>query len=372
MTPRVPPASATLGTMPHDIPPIDTLPRATPARDAAPVEPPARDTPPGRTSSDGRADVTSPDAAPRRPGDDRRTERPVPPTATRFSEERRTELARRTRDGTLDRVRRGVYLPPVPADASPAQLRRELVLRRVSAVAERLSSAYWFSHTSAALLHGCWTWRLADVVHVTQLRPPKAAQTREPALRRHWTPLPVRDRTLVAGLPVTTLERTVVDCARSLPGAQALVVADSALRAGADPAVLGALLAEAAGRRGVRRARAVVGLADARSESPGESVVRWVVHDAGLPAPVPGLEVPTWRGSLWVDLGWPEHRVAVEFDGAVKYSGGGFGDPRSRLQQEKARHDALVEAGWVVLRVVWADLGDPATIVRRVERALRR
>ncbi|KLN34515.1 hypothetical protein FB00_11790 [Cellulosimicrobium funkei] len=299
-------------------------------------------------------------------------ERPAPPTATRFSEERRTELARRTRAGTLDRVRRGVYLPPVPDDLSPAQLRRELVLRRVSAVAERLSNAYWFSHTSAALLHGCWTWRLADVVHVTQLRPPKAAQTREPTLRRHWTDLPDRDRAVVTGLPVTTLERTVVDCARSLPGAQALVVADSALRAGADPAVLAVLLAEAVGGRGVQGARAVVGLADARAESPGESVVRWILHEAGLAAPVPGLEVPTWGGSLWVDLGWPEHRVAVEFDGAVKYSGGGFGDARSRLQQEKVRHDALVEAGWVVLRVVWADLGDPAAIVRRVERALRR
>ncbi|UTT60228.1 hypothetical protein [Cellulosimicrobium cellulans] len=311
-------------------------------------------------------------ASPRRPGDDRRVERPVPPTAVRFSEGRRTELARRARDGTLDRVRRGVYLPPVAADLSPAQLRRELVLRRVRAVAERLSSPYWFSHASAALLHGCWTWRLADVVHVTQLRPPKAAQTRDPTLRRHWTTLGARDRAVVAGLPVTTLERTVVDCARSLPGAQALVVADSALRAGADPAVLTVLLAEATGGRGVRGARDVVGLADARSESPGESVVRWVLHEAGLPAPVPGLEVSTWRGSLWVDLGWPEHRVAVEFDGGVKYSGGSFGDPRSRLEHEKTRHDALVEAGWVVLRIVWADLGDPATIVRRVERALRR
>ncbi|WP_426311112.1 hypothetical protein [Cellulosimicrobium sp. E-16] len=359
--------------MPSDLAPQAGLPRTssvlreTPARES-----PVRDTVPGRTPSHHPATASSPDEAPRRPGDERRTERPAPPTAIRFTEERRTELARRTRAGTLDRVRRGVYLPPAAADLSPAQLRRELVLRRVSAVSERLSSAYWFSHTSAALLHGCCTWRLADVVHVTQLRPPKAAQTREPALRRHWTPLPVRDRTLVGGLPVTTLERTVVDCARSLPGAQGLVVADSALRAGADPAVLAVLLAEAAGGRGVRGARAVVGLADARAESPGESVVRWILHEAGLPAAVPGLEVPTWRGSLWVDLGWPEHRVAVEFDGAVKYSGGDFGDPRSRLVQEKARHDALVEAGWVVLRVVWADLADPATIVRRVERALRR
>jgi hypothetical protein len=289
-----------------------------------------------------------------------------------FTEDRRSELARRSVEGSLERVRRGVYLTPVAHDLGPAEARRAQVLRRVAAVAERLSTSYWFSHTSAALLHGCWTWHLRDVVHVTQLRAPKGAQVREAHLCRHWTALPQRDRTRLDGLPVTALERTVVDCARSLRGAEALVVADSALRAGADPAVMADVLSDAAGGRGVRQARRVVALADARSESPGESVVRWVVREAGLPAPEPAHAVVTSRGTYWVDLAWPELRVAVEFDGAVKYSGGDYGEPAQRLWREKLRQDALGEAGWVVVRLVWSDLTAPESVVRRVREALQR
>lgn len=289
-----------------------------------------------------------------------------------FTEDRRAELARRSAEGSLQRLRRGVYLPPVPGGLGPAEARRAQVLRRVAAVAERLTTSYWFSHTSAALLHGCWTLHLPDVVHVTQLRAPKASQAREVDLRRHWTVLPERDRASLDGLPVTGLERTVVDCARSSRGAEGLVVADSALRAGADLAVIEDVLSEAAGGRGVKQARRVVALADPRSESPGESVVRWIVHEAGLPAPEPAHAVVTARGTYWVDLAWPEVRVAVEFDGAVKYSGGDYGDPAQRLWREKLRQDALGEAGWVVLRVVWSDLGAPELVVRRVREVMQR
>jgi len=171
--------------------------------------------------------------------------------------------------------------------------------------------------------------------------------------------------------PVTTLERTVVDCARTLAPDQALVIADSALRGGADPALVSTILEESAGRRGVRRAREVVGLADARAESAGESVLRWIVHAAGLPAPEIGLRVPTRRGDSWLDLAWPGHRVALEFDGAVKYSGGEYGDPTRRLFDEKLRQDALEEAGWLVLRVVWEDLLRPEVLAARIRSALR-
>ncbi|MBD8078317.1 hypothetical protein [Cellulosimicrobium arenosum] len=310
-------------------------------------------------------------SAPRRPGDSHPTERPLLPAPVRFSEERRTELARRTALGALERVRRGIYLPRAATDLGRAAARREDVLRQVVAVAERLSTPYWFSHTSAALLHGCWTWHLPRDVHLTQLRAPKGAQVAEQHLHRHWTALPARDRSEVAGLPVTGLERTVVDCARAGTGPQGLVVADSALRAGADPTVLTAILDESVGKRGIRRARTVVALADARAESPGESVVRWTIHEAGLPAPVPAHEATTARGRYWLDLAWPDLMVAIEFDGAVKYSGGEFGDPSARIWREKLRHDALTEAGWLVVRVVWADLTAPESLERRLRAALR-
>ncbi len=240
------------------------------------------------------------------------------------------------------------------------------------ALAERLTTDFWFSHSTAAVLHGLWTWRLAEEVHVTQLGNPSVRRRADPGVRRHWTPLPVTDRGEVDGLPVTSLERTIVDCARHLAPTAGIVVADSGLRAGADIGRVAAVLEAAAGGRGVRRARRVLAEADGRSESPGESAVRWIAVDGGLSRPEPNHVVSTWRGEYRLDLAWTEQRVAVEFDGAVKYSGGEFGDPQGRLLAEKARHDALVEAGWFVLRVTWGDLADPDLLVRRIRSALVR
>ena len=58
----------------------------------------------------------------------------------------------------------------------------------------------------------------------------------------------------------------------------------------------------------------------------------------------------THLGEVWSDWGWPEFRVLVEYDGRVKY-----GD-QSALMAEKRRHDALVETGHRVARVVKEDL----------------
>ncbi|MFE6236351.1 hypothetical protein [Cellulosimicrobium sp. NPDC057862] len=319
-----------------------------------------------------RRTVNRPRNARRPPGrdDDARAGTPLP-SVVRFSAERRVEIVAGVRRGTLVRVRQGVYAAPPDPAASLAQRRREAVVARSVALAGRLTTDYWFSHSTAAVLHGLWTWRLADEVHVTQLGNPSVRRT-DPGLRRHWTALPERDRCELDGLPVTSLERTIVDCARSLSPAAGIVVADSGLRAGADVRKVEAVLRAAVGGRGVRRARRVLAEADARSESPGESLVRWLVVDAGLPHPEPNLTVTTWRGTYRLDLAWMAHRVAVEFDGAVKYSGGEYGDPRGRLLAEKARHDALVEAGWLVLRVTWNDLAEPDVLLHRIRAALAR
>ncbi|MEN5074268.1 hypothetical protein ABE437_10660 [Isoptericola cucumis] len=315
-------------------------------------------------------DVTRAPRDRRRPGDTTGPQRRELPTVVRFDESRRSVIERRARRGELVRVRRGRYVAPEPAAGGVAVQREQQVLALVAAVAQTLRTDYCFSHESAALVHGLSVYRLADEVHVSQSWKPKVRRDRDDRVRRHPVDVPPRDRTTTpTGLPVTTLERTTVDCGRWLAGARALVVADSALRAGADRAVVDKILHDAAGRPGIRQARLVVDLADARAESPGESLVRWSVHEAGIDLPDLAVEVQTWRGTAWVDLGWPELRVGIEFDGAVKYSGGEHGDPRERLLAEKRRHDALTEAGWTILRVTWDDLAHPDRLVARIRRA---
>ncbi len=259
--------------------------------------------------------------------------------------------------GEIRRVRRGVFVP-VPPAADASRRREAQVLAEVRGVIETLRTPYWFSHSTAALLWGCWTWRLAPLVHITQVSVPRTRNDSDGALRRHWIHLPPADRAELRGVPVVSLERAVVDCARSLPAEGALVVADSALRRGASAARIGHIVDSMAGARGIRQARAVIAAAYARSESPGESLVRFAACRAGAPTPTPQLEVATSAGTFRLDLGWADVRVGIEFDGAMKYSGADFGSPVDRLRAEKRRHDALVDAGWWVVRVSWDELSD--------------
>jgi hypothetical protein len=246
-------------------------------------------------------------------------------------------------------------------------------LLHLRATLERVTTPFWFSHESAALLWGCWVWRLGRQVHLTQLTAPTVS-TPPPhgvhPVRRHHDALPETDRADVDGTPATSIDRTALDCARTLPPERALGVVDSALRAGADLVGLVARAESETGRRGIRRARRVLALADRRSESVGESRTRWTLAAAGLPRPELAIEVETFLGTRWVDLGWPDVQVGIEFDGAIKYSGGEYGDPRGRLFDEKRRHDALVEAGWILVHVTWDDLARPERLVARVRAAL--
>jgi hypothetical protein len=309
---------------------------------------------------------------PTRPTRPRRLEplrRPVVPGLARADDVTPADLRAGLTDGRLIRVAPGLVGVAPPAE--PAWRRHEaLHLLRVRATLARVTTAFWFSHETAALLWGCWVWRLGTDVHLTQLSTPPPPVRGLLPLRRHTGALPETDRAHVDGLPVTTPTRTALDCACAMTPERALGVVDSALRAGADLATLTARAEQEVGRRGIRRARRVIAMADARSDSVGESRTRWQLAAAGLPAPELDVAVETFLGTRWVDLGWPDLQVGIEFDGAIKYSGGEYGDPRRRLLEEKRRHDALVEAGWILVRVTWADLAHPERLVARVRAAL--
>lgn len=250
--------------------------------------------------------------------------------------------------------------------------REELVLARIAATHATVRTQHWFSHESAALLWGCDIWRLTDRVDLTQLGNPRVRQPTEPHLSRHWTSLPEGDRTEACGIPTTSLERTVVDCARTLDPRRGLVIADSALRIGTRRAVLDDVLRRAVGLRGVRRARRVLELADGAAESPGETLTRHALLAEGIPAAALQHPVPTRLGVFWVDFAWVGARVIVEFDGFVKYGALASGGAARAVFEEKRRQDALEEAGWIVIRVTWADLDNPPELARRVRQAFAR
>jgi very-short-patch-repair endonuclease len=243
-----------------------------------------------------------------------------------------------------------------------APTERERALARLVAVHERLTGRHWFSHESAALLWGLPTWRTPTATHVRQIGRPGAARDR--TIARHTGDVDPALLTNVSGLPVTDLSLTVLDCARRLRPLGAMVVADAALRAGVDRSAVLTLLDSSSDRSGTVRARGVVTCADGGAESAQETASRFVLLRAGLPIPSTQVPVETRSGTFWADLGFAEWRVLIEYDGRAKYTG------REQLVREKRRHDAIVEAGWQLVRVTSEDLRDPDELVSRVRRLL--
>jgi hypothetical protein len=230
------------------------------------------------------------------------------------------------------------------------------------------------SHVSAAVPLGAPVWGVPlDRVHVT--RPIVSGGHRRPTLHVHGAALREEDVTEVDGLPVTNAARTAADLARTVGLESAVVVLDHLLRERCTTldAVADRLAASRA-KHGAGRARTVVRLADGRSESPGESRSRVVLHRHGI-APT-GLqhEVIGPNGRIGrVDFVF-EHRTVGEFDGMVKYhrlvpAGSTSSDV---VVREKVREDALRDAGWSVVRWTWADLDRPHVLVERLRRAFAR
>ena len=98
-----------------------------------------------------------------------------------------------------------------------------------------------------------------------------------------------------------------------------------------------------------------------------ESVLRWLCHDAGLPAPELQSVVRDPAGSFLgrADLAWPDRKVLVEFDGNVYRECDVF-------VNDVRRQNALIAEGWVILRFTSADVvGRPDQVVAAIRKALR-
>lgn len=237
---------------------------------------------------------------------------------------------------------------------------------RVAAVLLTAPPGAVVSHLTAASL-----WGLAvplqpenGPVHVTVSTGSAVRARQDRSI--HRSPLPDSDVTRHHGLPLTTLARTWRDLAMVLTPPALLAVTDQVLGSGGTIADLQSQLARRPSGRGCARARAVLPVADPRAESPMESVLRWLLHAAGLPRPVLQHDVRTSGGGFLgrADLAWPEVKVLVEFDGDVHRE-------REVFVHDLRRQNLLVAEGWVVLRFTSADvLGRPDEVVAQIRRAL--
>jgi hypothetical protein len=150
------------------------------------------------------------------------------------------------------------------------------------------------------------------------------------------------------GLRVTTALRTAWDMGRQRNRDAALAGLDAMLRLGVDRQDLNVGVSRFAGMRWVTVLRELAPLADARAESPGESVLRLRWIDTGLPFPTPQVPVVLSGGRrVYLDCAHPATRVAAEYNGAEWHTG------PAQVEHDRRRSSEIEETGWV-LEPVWA------------------
>ncbi len=173
------------------------------------------------------------------------------------------------------------------------------------------------------------------------------------------------DATQRAGLPVTIPARTAFDLARHLPRDVALAHLDALARAtGVTAADVLPMIDRHRGARGVRRCKEALTLMDSGAESPKESWLRLVIYNAGLPRPTTQIRVSEGRFTAYLDMGWEELMVALEYDGDHHRT------DRRQYVLDLRRAQMLERLGWQVIRVVNEDR--PTDVVQRVRAALTR
>ena len=298
----------------------------------------------------------------------------------------------------LLRIMRGAYLRP-ERNRMRWEQRFMVSLARAVAAMQLLPSARCLTHTSAALVQGLSMWTQEPDVYLASPSNPRMTTTRLPLFRfpASGVPRPIEciepdgrqvllhrrrldladdEIQVVGGVPVTHALRTAFDCACDEPPFNALSIADSALRryCWPDPwdreasevgqerarAYWDALVSRYRGRKGIAQARAVLAAASPWADLPGESVLRWMVLVLGLPEPVLQHRVDTRTGERFIDLCWPRFRIAVEFDGRIKYR------TEDDVFSEKLRQDDIQAQGWIFLRVTWEDLCEMRQVADRL------
>lgn len=231
---------------------------------------------------------------------------------------------------------------------------------------ERRTTAAWLwanreatiAGLAAAGLHGA-KWidddTAIELIH-PNTRPPRGVLTRRDVLLD-------REFTTIAGMPVTTPARTAFDLGRRESLRVAVARLDALARAtGLKPDAVMAVADRHPGTRGLRQLETAVELVDAGAQSPRETYLRLLLVEAGLPRPHTQIPVITDDETYFLDMGWEDVMVAVEYDGEQHRS--------DLLQYRKdiRRLEKLERIGWIVIRVVAGD--HPADIVRRVRCAL--
>lgn len=177
------------------------------------------------------------------------------------------------------------------------------------------------------------------------------------------------DLTEVAGVRMTTPLRTALDLGRQRWPEPALTALDALHRLGAFTVEeLVDSIDRFAGMRWVRTLRLVAPHTDGRSQSGGETVVRWRWQQLLVPPPEPQVEVRSGTNLAFIDVGNEAARFGVEFQGREWHTG------EENEADDASRFEWLDrDAGWEIAPVWTTDVyGRNATLDTIIQAGFRR
>jgi len=242
----------------------------------------------------------------------------------------------------------------------------------IAAYGERMSAHDFFSHVSAARVHGLplpnWLAR-ARTVHVSTEH--QELRERGRGVAAHHVKAGSIRIVEVRGLRVTSPVDTWCQLSTVLGVDDLIVMGDALVRRKNPLATMDELrraVARYSGHRGARKLREALEWVRPGVDSPKETELRLLLVRAHLPEPEVNGEIFDRAGTKIAtgDLIYPEYRVAVEHDGEQHRT------DEEQYHWDVDRIDAIVEAGWRHIRINKSHLRHrPATVIRKVDTALR-
>jgi very-short-patch-repair endonuclease len=264
------------------------------------------------------------------------------------------QVQHRVRTGQWITLHPGVYLVGRREPDQQACTRAAVAWAGSDAVASGLTAAWW--------------WQLRDwAPGAAEVTVPRAQSPRLSAgvavRRRNLDPA---DLVVLRGLPVTALPLTVLDAAAALGSDSGRPLVDRALQRRVSFAELHAAYCRSFGRHGSPWMGQVLRQAADGASSDGERVLHRLLRGARIDGWVANHPAVLSGAEYWIDVAFVARRLAVEVDGWAWHS------DVYRFAHDRRRQNALVLAGWTVLRFTWHDLmSRPQAVVAEIRAALR-
>lgn len=190
-------------------------------------------------------------------------------------------------------------------------------------------------------------------------------------IRRHISEVPADERDVVAGIPVTSVPRTIFGLASKEPlDAVKSLIRESEFLELHDRLSLWDLIERYPGRRGIRTLRGALETVkdepEGERKSPLEDRFAPFLRRHRLPLPLFNDWISVGGKRYQVDCHWPGTGEIVELDGWQGHK------TRTAFREDRARDRRLRIAGYHVTRLTWNQLEDEPTAVASDLRVLLR